>query len=58
MCDFYDPKIYNECRETSAERVVHKEKKNFCDYFILTTQTQRTADANSVIDAAKSLFKN
>jgi hypothetical protein len=58
MCDFFDPKIYNECRETSAERVVDKQKKNFCDYFILTTQEQRAADANSVLDAAKSLFKN
>jgi hypothetical protein len=25
--------MYNECREPSAERVVDKEKANFCDYF-------------------------
>ncbi len=25
-CDFYDVSVYNECRETSAERVVDKEK--------------------------------
>jgi hypothetical protein len=33
MCQFYDPKAYNECRESSADRVVEKEKANFCDYF-------------------------
>lgn len=33
MCQFYDPKAYNECRESNADRVVDKEKANFCDYF-------------------------
>jgi hypothetical protein len=32
-CIFYDISSYNECRETSAERVVDKEKANYCDYF-------------------------
>lgn len=32
-CTFYDLKAYNECRENQAERVVDKEKANFCDYF-------------------------
>jgi len=32
-CAFYDLKAYNECREIQAERVVDKEKSNFCDYF-------------------------
>lgn len=32
-CVFYDLKSYNECRETSAERVVDKEKYNRCEYF-------------------------
>lgn len=32
-CRFYDAAAYNECREPSAERVIEKEKANFCDYF-------------------------
>ena len=33
MCSFYDPKVYNECKETNADRITEKEKANFCDYF-------------------------
>lgn len=33
-CRFHDPGAYNACRENQAERVVDKEKANFCDYFI------------------------
>ena len=33
QCNFYDPAAYNECREVSAERVVDKERANFCDFF-------------------------
>jgi hypothetical protein len=32
-CKHYDPGYYNQCRETAAERVVDKERANFCDYF-------------------------
>lgn len=32
-CKFYDPSYYNQCRETAAERVVDKERFNFCEYF-------------------------
>ena len=32
-CGFFDAKAYNGCREPAAERVLHKEKANFCDYF-------------------------
>jgi hypothetical protein len=35
QCKFYDPGSYNECIEVSAERVVDKERANFCDYFVL-----------------------
>jgi hypothetical protein len=34
QCKFYDPHAYNECREVSAERIVVKERANFCDYFV------------------------
>jgi len=32
-CDFYDSGSYNECRESQAERVLEKDRSNFCDYF-------------------------
>jgi len=32
-CRFYDPGSYNDCRESQAERVVEKDRSNFCDYF-------------------------
>jgi hypothetical protein len=32
-CRFYDKSAHNECREPQAERVVEKDKANFCDYF-------------------------
>jgi len=32
-CEFYDPGSYNECRESQAERVLEKDRSNFCDYF-------------------------
>ncbi len=35
QCKFYDPGSYNECKEVSAERVMDKERANFCDYFII-----------------------
>lgn len=32
-CRYYDTHSYNECHESQAERVVDKERANFCDYF-------------------------
>ncbi len=32
-CRFYDAAAYNECREPQAERVLDKDRANFCDYF-------------------------
>jgi hypothetical protein len=32
-CKHYDPGYYNQCRETVAERVVDKERPNFCEFF-------------------------
>lgn len=32
-CSFYDPTFNNQCRETMAERVVDKDRSNFCEYF-------------------------
>jgi hypothetical protein len=32
-CEFYERGAHNDCRESQAERVVDKERSNFCDYF-------------------------
>ncbi len=32
-CIHYDRGSNNDCRENQAERVVEKERSNFCDYF-------------------------
>ncbi len=57
-CEFYDPRVYNECREPSAERVVDKEKANFCDQFTINKKgggaQNKTPDLKTL---AESLFK-
>lgn len=40
-CTFYDLSAYNYCREPQAERVVDKEKGNFCDYFKFRQQNMQ-----------------
>jgi len=32
-CQRYEAGAHNDCRESSAERVVDKERSNFCDWF-------------------------
>ncbi len=41
-CRFYDETAYNECREPLAERVVDKERANFCEYFELAETHEKT----------------
>lgn len=57
-CEFYDRSYNNECRENQADRVVEKEKSNFCDYFKPKTQSGaggKTKD--DLVSAAEALFK-
>jgi hypothetical protein len=48
-CQFYDCGSYNECREPQAERVLEKDRSNFCDYFAFSTMpgSRSTAAAPS-----------
>ena len=41
-CRFHDMVIYNQCREPQADRVLDKDRSNFCDYF-------KFSDSNSPI---------
>lgn len=46
-CRFHDPGSYNECRENIAERIVDKEKSNFCDFFMTKGSMPRNENHRS-----------
>ncbi|MBI4411014.1 MAG: hypothetical protein HY541_00835 [Deltaproteobacteria bacterium] len=54
-CEFYDRAAYNECSEPQAERVLDKEKSNFCDYFLAGRGGSRTAPTDPAAEAKKKL---
>lgn len=54
-CSFHDPRAYNQCRETQAERVVDKEKANYCDFFVFREVSSKPQAAGGVSDARKKL---
>ncbi len=57
-CEHYDPKVYNECRETQADFIQEKERANFCDYFQVRGQNKSANQAAvDLLAAAESLFK-
>jgi len=58
-CDFYDSAFNNHCREPQAERVVDKDRGNFCEYFSARKGSEappavRAPDARAKLEA---LFK-
>lgn len=60
QCEFYDPRAYNECRETSAERILEKSKSNFCDFYAPAKGAGSGPKAPAKDDlkaAAEALFK-
>jgi hypothetical protein len=58
-CGFYDPSYNNSCRETIAERVVDKERFNFCEYFVPSDVANRPAvkTKTGAQDKLEALFK-
>ncbi|HOI75414.1 MAG TPA: hypothetical protein PLO63_14815 [Syntrophales bacterium] len=59
-CLFYAPGSYNDCREPQAERVVVKDRSNFCDFYSFLPPgegTPPTSPKPSPKDALESLFK-
>lgn len=56
MCIFFDQAHYNQCREPNAERIVDKEKANYCDYFALGSSKDNSAKEDH-LKLANSLFK-
>ena len=58
QCHFYEPRAYNECKEVGAERVVDKERANFCEYFMPGGKFQaRVNRKQNARDALEALFK-
>jgi hypothetical protein len=54
-CSFYDEKAYNECHESQADRVVDKDKSNFCDYFSPSGMSLDGGKADPAAEARKKL---
>lgn len=62
-CAFYEPASCGACREPSAERVVDKEKANFCEFFIFSDLADGGREAGAdkrpdPLSALKALFKD
>lgn len=58
MCKHYDTSSYNECREPVADRITDKEKANFCDYYVLNSNTGESSKSkDDLLSAAAALFK-
>ena len=57
-CDFYDLGHSNDCRETQAEPVRDRDRRNVCEYFVLS-ESGKSADPS--LDKARAgleeLFK-
>ncbi len=57
-CIFYERGAQNDCREPQAERVVDKERGNFCDYFKPKSGGGSGAPTRDALKAAAdALFK-
>ncbi|MBC7792671.1 MAG: hypothetical protein H7Z43_03100 [Clostridia bacterium] len=50
-------RAYNECREPVADRVVDKERGNFCDYFTLSARRAESAKTDDARAELEALFK-
>lgn len=58
-CQQYDPKVYNECREPQADRILEKERSNLCDFFKLKSGSSSVqSDRDRLREQAEALFKN
>jgi hypothetical protein len=59
-CVHYNIGAYNDCREPQAERVIEKNRSNFCDFFVFrdgAIDGNRKNPGESVKAKMESLFK-
>ena len=60
QCCHYDPRYNNSCRETMADPVEDKERRNFCEYFSFDPEAFRAARPGHAEEArvkVEGLFK-
>ena len=55
QCKFYDQNAYNECKEVAAERIIDKERANFCDYFVVRGSKSKGGSHNRTREAKQAL---
>ena len=63
QCRHYDPALNNACRETEAELVEDKERRNFCEFFDFNPAPFRAASRDTSREARaraklEGLFKS
>lgn len=58
-CRHFDRSAYNDCREPQAERVLDKDRSNFCDYFVFLEGLRAAADSgkSAALKKLDELFK-
>ncbi|NMC62874.1 MAG: hypothetical protein GYA55_06855 [SAR324 cluster bacterium] len=58
-CKHYDEHSYNDCREEQAERVLEKDRRNFCEYFSPRTAriSAKSTDSENTRKKLDDLFK-
>lgn len=57
-CSFYDESAYNECKESSVEKVKEKERNNVCEYFRPLKETSpNSVSSKDLLKQAEELFK-
>lgn len=54
-CADYSPSSPNECRESQAERVTVKDRRNFCEFFRLREGPASSAAADKAAEAKRKL---
>ena len=58
MCIMYDVMAYNECHEMNAERMLDKERANYCSYFVVARKNVNLEnDRAAKLSAAEALFR-
>ena len=59
-CEFYDPKVYNDCRETQADPIRERDRANFCGFFKVKSPSgggSAVSSKEAARLAAEALFK-
>ncbi|MDA3955558.1 hypothetical protein [Oceanispirochaeta sp.] len=54
-CIHFDKASANQCREPQAEKVVEKDRANFCDYFSASGQSHVHSSNQKLEDAKKKI---